>query len=368
MSHSMNRIIVSILLLCNFCAVFEAAPFKILHMSLHKGCINDFAEVAQELSLDCTNWYIHDSRDQFDPEAKGNDIYNITAERAKQVWQLNKEYFDEFDAIITSDTAPLSRIFLQNDWEKPLIIWICNRFDYHDGQSGSGKFPDKAYYDLFRAAIDKPNVKIISYTPYEHYYAHQKGVPIGTLTIRPIGCLPKEPIEKFTSAIPATIHKAETIFIYPRMSAEQSKHVQEKCTNVGITTYYSIYNGPDDLTDFKGVLYFPYAWSNLALFENIQRGIVHFVPTEQFVKEISRNEPIPHFTSTNFRLCDWYCDEYKDLFVYFDSWQDLQEKVKTTDYQSLHEKIKKAGLAHWHKNLDAWKDLFEELTGTRSWL
>lgn len=337
-----------------------AAPFKILHMSLHRGCINDFREVADQLSLDVTDWYIHDSRMKFDPLAKGNDIYNITAERALRVWELNKDYFNQFDAIVTSDTAPLSRIFLQNDWQKPLIIWVCNRFDYGDGSSES-KFPDAGYYAVFRQALHKPNVHIVSYTPYEHYYARQKGVEIGTHTIRPIGVLPPASLENFVSGIPAHVDKSETIFIYPRMSPEQAAHAQRQCNRLGITTFYGTYNGPDDLTDFKAVLYFPYAWSNLALFENIQRGIVHFVPSVQFIYAHIDREPIACHTRINFELCDWYCSEYRDLFVYFDSWQDLQEKIRTTDYAAMHEKIKKAGLVHWQKNLQAWRQLFDEI-------
>ncbi len=341
---------------------FSLLPFKILHLSFHRGCINDFREVANQLNLDLTEWFIHDSRAQFDPWAKGNDIYNITSGRANRVWELNKDYFDEFDAIITSDTAPLCRIFLQNNWQKPLIIWICNRFDYHDAGDMENSFPDRAYYNLFRAAIDMPNVKIISYTPYEHFYAHKRNVKIGTKTIRPLGVLPKDPVPSFISAIPESVTKQETIFLFPRMAPAQVAYVKKKCADLSITIYHGNYNGPDDLTDFKGILYFPYAWSNLALFENIQRGIVHFVPSEKFVKECKRTKtPIPFFTNTNFNLCDWYCDEYKDLFIYFDSWQDLKQKVKNTDYQAKREKIKEAGLKHWHKNLNAWKKLFDEI-------
>jgi len=333
-------------------------------MSFHQGCINDFAEVSRELGLNTTDWYIHDSRRAFDPLAVGNDIYNITAERAQRVWQLNKDYFNEFDAIVTSDTAPLSRIFLQNNWKKPLIIWICNRFDYADNQTKRGRFPDAAYYDLFRSAITMPKVKIISYTPYEHFYAHQKKVPISTHTIRPIGNLPIKQDAAFKSGIPESVIKSETIFIYPRMSAKQAEYVQKKCTNLGITTHYGTYKGPDDLTDFKGILYFPYAWSNLALFENIQRGIVHFVPSKKFALKHAQKEALPRFTQRNFQLCDWYCDEYEDLFVYFDSWQDLKDKIEHTDYAAMRTKIKKAGIAHWHKNLGMWRKVFEEIIGT----
>lgn len=358
----MKRFYVSIIFISALCAPSSSSAFKILHLSLHKGCINDFEEVARALSLEVTNYYIHDAADQFDPEANGNDIYNITHERAERIWHVNKEFFAQYDAIITSDTAPLSRIFLQNGWKKPLIIWICNRFDYHNAPA-IGEFPDAEYYELFKKAIDMPNVQIISYTPYEHFYANQKGINIGPLTIRPLGCLPKEN-SNFSSGIPETVSKKDTIFIYPRLSKEQAHFIEHKCSELGIITHHGAYNGPDDLTNFKGILYFPYAWSNLTLFENIQRGIVHFVPSEEFIQNKKENGNFPFFTSHNLHLCDWYCDEYKDLFIYFDSWQDLKEKIKQTGYETMHEKIKKAGHIHWHKNLKLWRAVFQNIVST----
>ena len=45
----------------------------------------------------------------------------------------------------------------------------------------------------------------------------------------------------------------------------------EFCTTLGIKSYCGRYNGPDDLRDFKGVIHIPYAWSNFALFENMEK-------------------------------------------------------------------------------------------------
>jgi len=63
----------------------------------------------------------------------------------KKFGNLHKDYFDTFDVIVTSGTAPLHESFLQNGWTKPLIIWICNRFDYCDYASLDCNFPDQEY-------------------------------------------------------------------------------------------------------------------------------------------------------------------------------------------------------------------------------
>lgn len=333
-------------------------PLKVLHIALHQGCLNDFEEVAQQLSLDVTSWYIHSNPAHFDEYAHGAAIYNIGHDRAKRVWEKHKDYFNQFDVVMTSDTAPLSRIFLQNEWKKPLIIWICNRFDYCDYSSLDCQFPDQEYYNLIRNAVHQSNVKIVSYTPYEYHYAATKGINIGTRTIKPIGCLPKTTTKDFKSAISADINKQDTLFLYPRLEPNQIKFVEQQCAQQGIVTYSGVYNGPQDLKNFKGVIYFPYQWSNLALFENIQNGLIHFIPSKRFIAE--NQHRIRYCTLNNFDLCEWYCSEYQDLFVYFDSWQDLKEKMKTTDYDAMSNKIKSRAQQHRTTMLTRWQELFDE--------
>jgi hypothetical protein len=364
-----KRIIVALLFVASIfgadCWALDR-PLKILHMSFHRGCLNDIDEVGRELGLDITRWFVQDDcpRTLYDGEERlTNSIYNVTHERAQKVWDINKEYFDQFDVIITSDTAPLSRIFVQNGWKKPLIIWICNRFDYADGETSHGRFPDREYYDLFRKAATMPNVRIVSYTPYEHVYARRRGVEIGTLTINPIGRLPI-PFDESKSSIPKHIKKSDNLFLYPRMDGQyQVDFIQKSCAEVGLKTYHGQYNGPEDLTGFKGVLYFPYQWSNLALFENMQQGIVHFVPSESFIKQlVSQRKPVRHTTLSEFELCDWYAPEFRDHIVYFDSWEDLKYKVDTIKYGVLSIKVRAAGAAHRAEMLNRWQQVFDELS------
>lgn len=361
----MKIILLLLILFCNSLAAQDQSSLKILHMSLHRGCIKDFEEVGKELGLDLVSWYLHNNPEQFEGGRPGNNIYNIGPARAARVWEKNKDYFEQFDVIVTSDTAPLARIFLQNNWQKPLIIWVCNRFDYANLGLQDEQFPDKAYYELFRKAATMPNVKIISYTPYEHFYAkNTAGIDIGTRTIKPIGILEKPITKDFESAIPKEIIKEETLFLYPRMDVPQLRWIQNLCKIIHIDTYTGDYNGPEDLKDFKAVLFFPYAWSNLALFENIQRGIIHFVPSEYFIRELYREKaPIRFFSLDDLHLCEWYCEEYRDLFIYFHSWDDLAKKVRRLEnVPEFRKKIRDFGKEHRAKMLAEWKMVFQECT------
>jgi hypothetical protein len=79
--------------------------------------MKDFEDVARELDLDLTSWFVQRLPQGFwEGFHAGNEIYNVSHRRAQRVWALHHEFFKQFDVIVTSDTAPLSRIFLQNGW------------------------------------------------------------------------------------------------------------------------------------------------------------------------------------------------------------------------------------------------------------
>lgn len=361
-----------------FCIWFSTnTSFKILHLGFHKGCIDDFEYVSQQLNLDVTSWFIlssHDSAKKFYGKDYDLNIYNIRHEDAQRIWECNKEYFDTFDAIITSDTVPLSRIFIQNDWQKPLIIWICNRFDRRAGYDKKKCiFPDEEFYDLMRLACTMPNVFIASYTPYEQEYAITKEVYFPSLVIRPIGLAKSQVDTAKKSFIPENIDKKNTLFLAPRFFLEAHVNfVTKNCHENNINIYYGKYNGPDDLTDFKGILHFPYQASVLSLFENMHRGLVYFIPSPAFIKQIldEHGDIIPHFwqngplggeRAPEFWHSEFYRPEHEPLFVYFDSWQDLKEKIETTNYDAKKAEIMAFGKWHAQTMIERWRSLFRSV-------
>ncbi|HRN78500.1 MAG TPA: hypothetical protein PLU71_04625 [Candidatus Dependentiae bacterium] len=351
-----------IMVISNILNASSQSP-KILHVSFHQGCIREFKFIAQELGLDLESVFIHDwvRNNNYDGKTTGNAVYNITHQRASDIWQLHHHYFEQFDVIITSDTAPLSRIFLQNDWKKPLIIWICNRFDYADLASAQGSFPDPAYYQLFRQATTQKNVHLISYNAFEHFFALHKGIDIGTDVIQPSGMFRNE-IKQ--SSIPEHINKSETFFVPPRGNDESMRIVQE-CSKLGISCYRGMYNGPTDLQEFKGIIHFPYAWSNLALFENIQLGLPYFIPSKTFMLNALRSGkawwPDQNYMYTYAHLSEWYNSDNQEYFIYFDSWQDLKNKIDATDFNMVHEKLKRLGQQHKKKVIKQWQEVFDTI-------
>lgn len=338
---------------------------KVLHLSFHKGCIREFAAVAKHLSLDVDSWHIPElPGTYFDGETEGNALYNMTHERAQRIWNKHKRVFEHFDAVVVSDTAPLSRIFLQNGWTKPLVVWVCNRFDYTDQATSQGDFPDPEYYDLFRKATTQENVFIIPYSEFDRYYAGKKGIEINNFLISP--CAPQPPPLQ-GSLIPSYVKKKEYYFLPPYQNETRCLDLTAICRRLGLNVYCGKYNGPADLKDFKGIIHLPYNWSNVAFFENCRFGIPYFIPSQRFLKELMTQGDYFHadreflLEENQFALSEWYSPVHREIITYFDSWPDLKEKVLYTDLDALRQKIKRYGSLHYKSMFDRWARLFHKI-------
>ncbi len=323
---------------------------KILHLSFHQGCQNDIQYISEKLGFELEFMTFTDG------VTKNNEIYNITKERAQIAWDNYKDYYNKFDCIITSDTAPISRVFLQNNWSKKLIIWICNRFDYCHG-SNSG-FPDEEYYDLIRSVKNRKNVEIIGYTDFENYYANYiRNCDIGFNIIKPIGVLSSNN-QNYTSTI--VENKEETFFVGPYHNDNIMMDLASKLKELNIPVYQGRYNGPKDLSEFKGIVHIPYAWSNLALFEAINLGIIYFIPSFEFFKELKKDKDFfwsPPYREEVLGLSEWYNSFYKDVIIYFDSYSDLIDKTKNTNYIEKKDKMRKLGEELKNKKLEKWENV-----------
>ena len=319
---------------------------NILHISFHRGCQNDIEYICNKLGHKLSFMEFDDG------ETKTNAKYNISHHRAEKCWNKYKDYFNTFDIVITSDTCPISRVFLQNNFEKKLIIWVCNRFNYYDSASLDCNFPDEEYYNLIRDAKNRKNTIIAGYTPFENYYAKNiRNVDIGDLVIKPIGKI-SNVYNEFNKTI---IDNKKNKFAIPQYHNETiMMNLSKKLDELNIPNYNGRYNGPLDLQEFKGVIHIPYAWSNLALFEAMQLGIIYFIPSKEFLFELKKDKDFfwsPPYREEILELSEWYCDDYKDILIYFNSWEDLLFKINI-DYDKKI--LIEFGKKHEKKYLNIW--------------
>jgi hypothetical protein len=147
---------------------------NILHLTFHGGCALEIEEIMSALDHKVTT-------------VRSLTDYNIGHDLAAELWAKHGEEWSQYDLVITSDTAPLARPFLQYGYQGPLLVWVCNRFDYAVESNNPSGLPDSEFYELFRAALDKPRVAIVPYTHFESVYCAFRGVFLRETVIKPTG-------------------------------------------------------------------------------------------------------------------------------------------------------------------------------------
>lgn len=328
---------------------------RILHISFHKGCQNDIEYICNYLGY-TLEFMIFD-----DGVTKGNALYNIGQKRAQDCWEKYKDYFNSFNIIITSDTTPISRVFLQNNYKNKLIIWISNRFDYSDGASLDCNFPDKDYYELIKSIPFRPNVIFISNCAFENLYLNLKQINISNLIVKPIGCISNI----YTNTIYTKLENKNNYFWIPQYHNETILlNLSNKLNSLNILNYNGRHGGLNDLGEFKGIIHIPYAWSTISFFEAIQLGMIYFIPSLDFLIELSKIGNFwfqPPFKKELLYLSEWYNEENNSLFVYFNSWADLKKKTETINFIEMKKNILIFAENHKTKYLYIWKKLLDSV-------
>ena len=203
---------------------------------------------------------------------------------------------------------------------------------------------------MLRSIEFRPNVTIISNTLVEIYYANSKNVSLGTRIIKPVG---KKLYHK-------ECYDISNIFRVPRYHNETiMMNLSKKLNDMGIpSTDDRFLDGEYEKT--KGVICIPYAYLTWALFESFAHGVIYFVPSFEFLLEISKTPNFwfqPPFSPETLRMSEWYNDDHKDLFVYYNSWEDLKYKTENLDYTKQKKKINDFYKIHEENTLRQWKEV-----------
>lgn len=357
------------------CASFLCAKPRFLHVSYHGSCLQEIEQVAKELDFfEVESFQVLSSpANQFDGKIppKAIERYCVNKDLANRIWNQNKSYFSSFDGYIVSDTAPLSQIFLQNAPKKPLLIWICNRFDFWPSATKPSSFTKHFYKLLNKAQEPHSKTKIVPWSFYDAAYFQKKMHCRYDACITPMGVIREDFVHIFNKSVPLSVDKKETFYLgrYPNTNR---LHIPEILNQKNIPFYQGFYNGPKDLEDFKGVIHIPFVTSSFTFFELLSLGQVIFVPSPKFFRALYEQSTGLFIMHTKAVLCrnlleeflygcEAYLPEYRESVVYFDSWNDLLCKTLTTDYAAISEKTRLSAEKRKERLLKEWKRIFQSL-------
>ena len=342
---------------------------KVLHISHHIGCMRDHAYIYDKLGFEYEFWKF----------PKG--LFKITKTVANNIWNDKKDYFNTFDYIVTSDTAPLSRIFMENLTEcKPkIIVWICNRFDYNM------EF-DPSFYEIFNyvSIYQKDKVKIIPYSDFEGIWCRVRQIAPVLPTITPIGINLRGLEHKLDGVdelkqgyleddnakekYKDESDLASKMFIPIYGNDNRYFHLKDIFDTENIAYFNGGYKHPNDLTSCKGLVTFPDAFSKLITFETIQNQVIVFLPSLAYLSSLmyTRNNDTEYWfncplqkNSQILELCEWY--RYPECRIYFDSLEDMVFKIKNLSQETIEEKrqwCRHYGRQIENENMEKWRAVF----------
>ena len=252
---------------------------KVLHLSFHFGCISDMDTVFRSLGHEISHI-----------NCQKKLPYHITEAAAHVFWNDNKEFFNSFDLILTTDTVALSFPFLLHleELTPHLIILNCNRFDY--AMTTEPRF--KELLKNIRTKLHK--LTYIPYTDFERIWCSRHGIYLHEKAIQPIGgylqhindsSFVQENFKGLTTQH-MTKEKQETVFLQRYHNSYRFMDVSQYLYDRGVSVTLGGYVNVGELKDYLSVVVLPDAFSKYFVFESIQSEIVVLVPTPRLLLEL----------------------------------------------------------------------------------
>ena len=244
---------------------------------------------------------------------------------------ITRESFQVYNTVIFTDICMYARPFLQNIDKHTLniIVYVTNRFDWGAWYNG-----DANYNALYAAVSKHPRVRFISDNRYDQYYAGDlHGIEFAQPDI--VRLTPT-----ITDFIPGKMHLHNCkLFVYNRGTFIRYYSLFLEDIEYDVYGYdgYTRYRDEAHIAEYMGFLHLPYQTNIQSLWENLGHQIVYFIPSKTFIHTILFEnwyyweekfmKPVDLILKS-VELSEWYQEEHADLFVYFDSWNDLTVKYE----------------------------------------
>ena len=198
------------------------------------------------------------------------------------------------------------------------------------------------------------------------YYLCDKNIFIQNYyLIRPIGLAPISKINK------KEIFHNKVAVINNRNQGEILSPILKKL-NISFNILQSKYGGPLTLTNYKAIIHIPYQVSVMKMMENLRYGIPMIIPSERLLREILDNNKniVINYRWVKFALnikngtkkyIEFYNDEFKEIFIYFDNFVELPNIIENTNFTDLSLKEKEFMKNYEKKMLKIWSEVLDIL-------
>lgn len=350
------------------------------NIDLHISIIADMRKIFTELGHNVTDWSLSDHTWVFNRERANipmldNDRWRTLSPQkmSTEFYQTYKDEMEQYDAFIVTYPPPFALLY--KHFDKPIIINNPIRYEW----PFSFRKEDWLYFnDFLRDGVDNKQIILVANNLFDKKYM-------------------EDFIEREVQHIPSLCdyygefyNPVKNDFLY------YSKGKINEITDKNILYKGDIYENHrhKDLTEYKGLIHFPYQVSYMSIFEQYTANIPLFVPDIDMLidlykkgypgilKEVSWNNLfgtsnrsfIPYkgkydpndYLNYNavyewLKLSDFYDKEYMPHVQQFSTFDELNSMVKNIDLTDISNKMKIDNVAKKEQIYKMWNNLINNI-------
>ena len=368
---------------------------KIFNLDLHISVIADIQKILTDLGHEVTSWNMSGHNWVFGRGKMSTDIitqdnwHNIDEEMCDRFYERYKNELDQYDVFLTTHPPVFSRLF--KNWNKPIIVVASIRYECPYSTR-----PDEweKFNNFLKNGVDSGQITLIANSKYDAEYGKY-------FLDREFEHIPN--LCEYTNV---SYSPSKNDFLYYSRFMEYGNYCNggisnliEKSKALGHKYEWS------DLVKYKGIVGAPYNISTMSMFEYYTQNIPMFFPSVDLMIEMKRlhgnkilgeatwnetwdlkphqyptewkegsvikngsNDPNHYQDLDKFKkwlpLADFYDTEWMPHIQYFNTWQELKNKLETinnTDLMNISNDMKSANIIRKQKVYEKWKKIINEI-------
>jgi len=318
----------------SFALTYRNPPWC-LHLTRHEGTIRNIQNV----------W-----KNQVCTQAPLWADYYMNETQANELWKRYQQQIpDTIHTILFTDTCMVARPFLQNLSQHRffLIIYITNRVDWGCWGEHAN---DQQFRELYASCSRHERVFFCADNEYDQHYARQRGIHFYDECVNPIPVL-----------LPSLPNPTKSAWFLTSRGTKPETYVHH------LRFPYQLYGEgyarytEHELSEYLGCVHLPYQTNIQSLWENLGMYVVYFIPSLRLIREWITTTTWYYWEekhTNQLELSVWYYPPNRDLFIYFDSFEDLNLQIQRMTPTRLTEK--KQIIRQWMEknhqdNLKKWE-------------
>lgn len=351
---------------------------KLFNLDCHISVIADIKQIFENLGHEVTSWSVSGHNWVFgrNPNqvevVNQNTWMNLDENMCDRFYQRYKDELSKYDAFIC--TYPPSFCMLYERFNKPIILQIPIRYEvpFHNN-----KFKWNYFNEYLRRNIDSGKIIPVANSDYDKQYFE-------FFVGRDCQLIPNICDYTNTKWNPSK----DKFLYYSRLPLNlKSDRIVDK-SSLGKYEW-------EDLSSYLGIIMIPYNCSTMSIFENYSSNIPLLCPSKSFMRELYSNygnfvlseltwnktfrlppgsvidcnkEKDPNrydnidIMSQWIELSDFYNNEWQPYITYFDSFEDLAEKMKTVNLSETSLRMSEFNKIRKEKIYSSWEKILSNIS------